>query len=322
VRTVHSIVDHTRIDSIGHGLSQEPKTLPSWLFYDDTGDKLFQKIMCAPEYYLTRCEFEILSRHKEDLLHYFASPGKPFQLIELGAGDGRKTEILLRHFLQQNAAFNYVPIDISATILQELTSRLERSLPQLEVHPLNNDYVEALRHLQGYEKKVLLFLGANIGNFTPTEAGTFLQEVTSSLSENDLGLIGIDLKKAPRIIAKAYDDSQGITREFNLNVLRRLNKEFGSQFNVHEFEHYANYEPETGAAKSFLVSLKDQNVYVEALGRMFRFSQWETIQTEISQKYDMLTMEKLLSDAGLEIVDLFFDAHQYFCDVLVKKVQN
>jgi L-histidine N-alpha-methyltransferase len=321
VRAVHSIVDHSPANAIAKGLSEEPKRLPSWLFYDETGDKLFQKIMCSPEYYLTRCEFEILSRHKEELLHYFSSPGKSFQLIELGAGDGRKTEILLRHFLQQHAAFTYVPIDISATILSELTSRLKHSLPLLEIHAVNNDYFESLAHLSGYEKKVLLFLGANIGNFIPAEAKVFLEEIARTLHEKDLALIGIDLKKSPRIIAKAYDDAQGITREFNLNLLKRLNNEFGGQFNLHDFEHYPYYDPKTGAAKSYLVSLKDQNVYIEALGETFRFSQWETIETEISQKYDMFTMEKLLSDAGLEIIDLFFDSHQYFCDVLVKRVK-
>jgi L-histidine N-alpha-methyltransferase len=319
VRQVHSIAAHTLADAISQGLSKEYKTLPSWLFYDASGDKLFQEIMKVPDYYLTRCEHEIIDRYKHDLLHYFSLAREPFQLIELGAGDGQKTEILLQYFTRQGAVFSYFPIDISSSALSQLISRLKKSLPGLNVQPLQGHYADTLQIIQSDEKKILLFLGANIGNFTPEEAEEFLRNIAHSLKEKDLAVIGFDLKKDPRIIAKAYDDSKRITREFNLNILRRLNNELGAQFVIHEFEHYPYYDPLTGAAKSFLISLRDQSVYIEALDRTFRFGQWEAIQTEISQKYDLLVIEKLLSRSGLEIVDVFFDARQYFSDVLVKK---
>jgi L-histidine N-alpha-methyltransferase len=319
VRQVHSIATNTLADAVSQGLSKEFKTLPSWLFYDALGDKLFQEITKVPEYYLTHCEHEIIDRYKGDLLRYFSLSREPFQIIELGAGDGRKTEILLRHFTRQAAAFSYCPIDISYNVLGQLVSRLKHSLPDLTIQPLQGDYVDTLQLIQSDEKKILLFLGANIGNFTPEEAEDFLGNIVDSLKERDLAVIGFDLKKDPRIIAKAYDDSKGITREFNLNMLRRLNNELGAQFVIHEFEHYPCYDPLKGAAKSFLISLKNQNVYIEALERTFRFNQWEAVQTEISQKYDLLAIEKILSKTGLEIVDIFFDARQCFCDVLVKK---
>lgn len=314
-----SIFNKGVADAVSKGLGSQPKTLPSWLFYDETGNKIFQQIMHMHEYYPTRCEYDILQQYKDDLLKHFTNKARSFRLIELGAGDGLKTEILLKHFVAHHAGFTYMPVDISPTALELLADRLTKALPGLRTQPLNKTYDDALISLRDdHERKVILFMGANIGNFTVSEATLFLEKMALALGENDLLLLGFDLKKDPRIIQEAYDDPRGITKSFNLNILSRLNRELGAAFNVPDFTHYPFYDPETGTTKSFLVSMKQQTVFIEALGRPFHFGLWETIQTETSQKYDLPMIEKLLAPAGLKITEVFYDSQRYFCDVLVK----
>jgi uncharacterized SAM-dependent methyltransferase len=203
--------------------------------------------------------------------------------------------------------------------LDKLSSHLKLTHHDLDVHPLNAGYNEPLNQLPVSKKKVLLFLGANIGNMTLNEASEFLDYASSRMEKKDIMLIGFDLKKDPKIIHRAYDDKEGITRELNLNLLKRLNNTVGAKFDLSQFDHYPNYNPETGTASSYLISLRDQDVFIGALNRAIHFTQWETIHTEISQKYDLLIIEKMLTGAGLEIVDLFFDKDHYFCDVVATK---
>ena len=301
------------------GLAASPKHLPSWLFYDEEGDRLFQQIMLMPEYYPTRCEYDIIKEYKDELYGLFTDASGPFKLIEFGAGDGLKTEILLKHFLHHKADFTYYPVDISENALDLLRQRLTASLPDLKIIPLHKTYDEALSELRGSsEKKVILFLGANIGNFTVAEAARFLRKLALPLQKKDQLLIGFDQKKDPRIIRDAYDDARGLTSEFNLNILLRLNRELGADFNTDHFTHYPYYDPETGTAKSFLMSMINQAVYIEALEKFVHFTAWEPIQTEVSQKYDPGMIEKLMALTGLKIERIFSDAQNYFCDVLVK----
>lgn len=308
-------------DVVSQGLGAKQKTLPSWLFYDENGDRIFQQIMRIPEYYPTRCEYDILQHYKDDLLKHFQGSGQSFRLIEFGAGDGIKTEILLKHFIAHGRPFTYLPIDISANALEQLSERLTRALPGLRIQPLNKSYDDALISLRdNVERKVILFMGANIGNFTLPEATQFLKKTLIHLASEDLMLIGFDLKKDPRIILEAYDDPHGLTQSFNLNIISRLNRELGARFNPGDFSHYPYYDPETGTTKSFLISLKEQDVFIEALGKSYHFDAWETIQTEVSQKYDVEMIEKLMSITGFAIVDLFYDNRKYFCDVLVKPI--
>jgi dimethylhistidine N-methyltransferase len=306
--------------AVDEGLSKMPKRLPSWLFYDDTGDKIFQAIMHMPDYYLTGCEYEILEMHKATLLNKFTGDGTPFNLVELGAGDGLKTEVLLKYFVDHKTSFRYSPVDVSESVLQTLQNRLEESVSGLTIRTINKKYDEALNQLTGNDqRKVILFLGANIGNFKPDEAQSFVNKISCSLQIDDLVLIGFDLKKDPRLILAAYDDRFGITRDFNMNLLTRLNRELGAQFQIDQFSHYPYYDPETGITKSYLVSLKDQRVYIEALDREIKFSRWEIIHTEVSQKYDIAMIERLAQKANLEIVDYFYDCKHFFCDVLLRK---
>lgn len=301
------------------GLDAPAKSLPSWLFYDEHGDILFQRIMRIPEYYPTRCEYDILQHCKDDLLRLFTSESASFRLLELGAGDGLKTEILLRHFIEHHAAFVYQPIDISANALGQLSARLRKALPDLSIEPLNKTYDDSLENIREVkDRKVILFMGANIGNFTVAEASRFLKKLTLPLTKNDFLLIGFDLKKDPRVIQEAYDDPRGVTASFNLNILTRLNRELGADFDLQQFTHYPYYDPETGAARSFLISMKEQSVYIEALGRSFHFSLWETIQTETSQKFSRSMINKLMAMSGLSIIEIFSDSDHYFCDVLAR----
>lgn len=305
-------------DAVVKGLTGPIKRLPSWLFYDETGDAIFRQIMRTPEYYPTRCEYDILQKHKHELGKHFARGGRPFKLVELGAGDGLKTEILLKTFVDNRLDFTYVPVDVSANTLRLLTQRLSVSVPDLVTEPQNMTYDEALRHLRrSSERKVILFMGANIGNFTLEESAHFLRKLAMPLLKEDLLLIGFDLKKDPRVIQEAYDDSRGLTADFNLNLLTRLNRELGANFRVEDFSHYPYYDPETGTVKSYLISMKDQSVHIETLGRSFHFAIWEPVQTEVSQKYDMPMIEKLMALTGLKIIEPFYDADRYFCDVLV-----
>jgi dimethylhistidine N-methyltransferase len=276
--------------------------------------------MEMPEYYLTRCEYEILKRNKDNLLRLFKNDADLFNLVELGAGDGRKTEILLKYFSEQNTGFIYTPIDVSETVLKTLAARLLKSIPSLDIRPINNRYDDALIKLEHDElSKVFLFFGATIGNFAPASAIHFARQVSAVMRDHDQFLIGFDLKKDPRLIQAAYDDPHGKTRDFNMNLLVRLNGEVGADFKLDNFSHYACYNPETGQNRSYLVSKIAQDVYIKSAEKSFHFDQWEVIHTEISQKYDKEMIVKLASEAGLRIVQYFFDSKNYFCDVLLRK---
>ena len=312
-------VDIKILRAVDEGLSSTPKSLPSWLFYDETGDKLFQSIMKLPQYYLTRSEYEILQSHKERMLAYFKIKDEPFSLIELGAGDGVKTEVLIQYFVSNNVNFNYLPVDISASVLELLRNKLTSKFPALDVNPLRLHYEDSLKSLTDDQtRKVVLFLGANIGNYTIEGAQHFLYQLAADFTSKDLLLIGFDLKKNPQVILNAYNDPAGVTRQFNMNLLERLNRELDADFKLSNFIHYPVYHPVSGTAESYLISTCDQEIYIDALRKTFTFSAWETIHTEVSQKYDLEMITHMISKAGFEIVDRFFDRKQMFCDVLLQ----
>ena len=298
------------------GLSGAPKKLSSKYFYDEQGDKLFQQIMRMPEYYLTDCELEIFKNQKERILQAIGQ--NHFQLLELGAGDGMKTKVLLRHFLEQGADFQYQPIDISPNVLLELEESLRAELPQLNVKSLPGDYFKVLHELRGDsgQPKVVLFLGANIGNYVLEQARNFLRAVAQELNPGDLLLTGFDLKKDPEVVLRAYNDPAGITAAFNLNLLRRLNRELGANFELQDFKHWETYNPVSGETRSYIVSRKDQHVFIKALNRSFHFEAWEAIDVELSKKYSVPELESLAGQAGFSIQQHFFDKNNYFVDSL------
>jgi len=301
-----------------YGLSQHPKSLSSKYFYDAEGDKIFQQIMNMPEYYLTNCEYEILSQQRKDICDAIHALDEPLNLIEFGAGDGYKTKLLLKFLIENNAEFTYYPVDISNHILTELKENLHLEMPALDVKPLNLEYFEALTTLSKIKDKrnVVLFLGANIGNFRYKEAENFIGRIHSSLNEGDLLLMGVDLRKNPNIIRLAYDDPQGITADFNMNLLKRMNRELGADFNLDEFTHYAFYEPVDGEMLSYLVSNIDQVVYFNALDWHVEFKQNEFIHTEVSKKYGVNELEMMAESQHFKVLKHFFDEKQYFIDTL------
>ena len=303
------------------GLSTNPKCLPSKYFYDEKGSKLFEAIMETDEYYLTRKEFEIMEQYGEEFLGHFREKNRPFEIIELGAGSGLKTKLLLNHFLKSGVRFRYIPIDISGSALKELKGSLNKEFPNLDVQPIEGDYFYALSQTQTNKdyRKIVLFMGANIGNFSTDGAEIFLKKINSYLDERDLLVIGFDLWKNPFTIEAAYNDPKGVTRDFNLNLLNRINRELGANFEVENFMHYPTYDIEESAMKSYLVSKKHQTVRIEALNRSFTFCAWEYIHTEVSKKYSLKQIENLAEKTGFSILDHIFDGEKYFANSIWEK---
>jgi dimethylhistidine N-methyltransferase len=295
------------------GLTSFPKSLPSKYIYDKNGDKLFQNIMAMPEYYLTNCEFEILDRHKVAICKAFAKDGD-FDLIELGAGDGKKTKILLKELIEQNSDFSYLPIDISKSVLEVLADSISVEIPKVKIETKQGTYFEVLSELDQYRhrKKVILFLGSNIGNLLHENAIKFLKAIRKNMHDNDMLFIGFDQKKNPQTILDAYDDQSGITERFNKNLLLRINKTFIADFNPDHFLHWETYNPETGTAMSYLVSKIEQKVEIKGLSLHVDFKAWETIHIEISQKYDEEIIEWLAKESGLKVYSSYTDTQSYF----------
>ncbi|WP_213521329.1 L-histidine N(alpha)-methyltransferase [Nonlabens sp.] len=302
------------------GLSKFPKFLSSKYIYDDRGDKLFQQIMDLPEYYLTTAEFNIIEQNKSDLRMLFEQD-KGFDLIELGAGDGKKTKVLLEELDRHDSNFTYIPIDISQHAIDELTVSIKKVWPEMEVQGAQGTYFKILKNLVNYNQrpKVILVLGSNIGNLSHVEAIGFLKNIQEIMASEDTLLMGFDQKKDPLTIQTAYADSSGVTQEFNRNLLHRINREMDADFKVNNFEHWEAYDPETGTAKSYLIATEKCEVHIKKLHLRICFNKWETIHTEISQKYDDLIVEWLAKEAGLEIYQVFEDEKKLFKDYLFKK---
>lgn len=311
-------MDKQFLEDVISGLTDSPKFLSSKYFYDNAGDELFQEIMGLDEYYLTDCEYEIFTRYKAIFLEYFESDCDHFHLVEFGAGDALKTKILLAYFLDKKVSFEYNPIDISANVLDMMSEDLIHIFPQLSVHPLNREYFKAVEEVSQKNtfKKVVLFLGSNIGNFSATETHEFFRHMADILHPGDHLLTGFDLKKDPYVILAAYNDRKGVTREFNLNLLRRINRELHADFNVGQFYHYPMYDPADGAARSYLMSRKKQEVSIGINPTIIKFEKDEPIFMEISQKYSLEDIEEYASRAGFRITGNFFDHRKYFLNSL------
>lgn len=299
-----------------HDLGQTPKTLNSKYFYDGKGDKLFQEIMDCPEYYPTNCEMEIFRERTKDLAITLKNGFNTFDLVEMGAGDATKSSYLLKELMEMDADFTYMPIDISSTMIAHLEQSLPEKIKGLKVNGLNGEYFDMLEKANqiSSRKKVVLMLGGNIGNVTPENALGFCSKIRSSLQEGDLVLIGFDLKKNPRTVLAAYNDAGGFTRDFNLNLLHRINDELGGNFDTEQFEHYPTYDPSTGACKSYLISRIDQEVIIS--GQTFIFKENEFIFMEISQKYSMEETDKMAEATGFKTVNHFLDHKKWFVDTV------
>ncbi len=305
-------------EDVLRGLSSDPKWLSSRYFYDDEGSRLFMEIMKLPEYYPSRAELNVFTKYADEIHRAFTEGADSFDLIELGAGDGSKTAVLIEHFLSKDIPFTYSPIDISQEANDALSANFSKRFPELQIDPHTGDYfniLESLKH-EGDRRKILMFLGSNIGNFQQKKALEFFSGLRSVMADDDRLFIGFDMQKDPRVIVAAYDDAQGVTAAFNLNLLTRINRELGGNFDVSKFSHYAQYRPLECAARSFLISREKQTVTIDALGRSFEFEQWEAIFMEISQKYTRVMIEDLAAGSGFRIEREFTDEEYFYTDSL------
>lgn len=296
------------------GLSERRKAIPSIYHYDDEGSRLFNQITKSPEYYLTQCELDSLSRNKERIVSLAGESA--INLIEFGPGDGSKTSLLIEELLSRRIEFQYVPIDISRAALEGLLSTFGSRFPDVEVQGLVADYFSGIRWLnQRFQRRnIVLFLGSNIGNLDRGRARLFLRNLWMGLNDGDVVVIGFDMKKEIRRMLKAYNDAGGVTAAFNLNILHRINRELGGAFDVSQFEFFNTYDVITGAVESYLISLAEQVVSIDMVGRSFPFRKWEPIHTEYSYKYHEADIESLAVDTGYLVEEHLYDDRKYFVD--------
>jgi len=300
---IHSPKQESLKQEILTGLRKENKELPCKLFYDEYGSLLFDKICELEEYYPTRTETSIMKNNIDEIAKNFEDN---LMMIEYGSGSSEKTRILLDHLTNLKA---YLPIDISEEHLINTARILSKDYPNLDVLPVCADYTENIElpeYGERIDQKIVYFPGSTIGNFHPEEAVDFLTKISR------LGnlLIGVDLKKDPKILNNAYNDSSGITAEFNLNQLVRINREFDANFNVEHFQHYAFYNEDKGRIEMHIVSQKDQ--IVEIGSEIVSFEEGQSIWTESSYKYSLDNFRDLAKKAGFEVVKVWKDEKDLF----------
>jgi dimethylhistidine N-methyltransferase len=297
------------------GLAARPRRLPSLWFYDAAGSRLFQRIAELPEYYLTRCEREILEREAGRIAAPFL--GRPCTVVDLGAGDGDKTRLVLERLQGRSPGLAYAPVDVSLAALRQVSAEAARAWPGLRVLPVAGEYAAALRQLRAREpgrSLLALFLGSNVGNLESAEATALLRELRRSLRPGDHVLVGFDLLKDAEVLQRAYDDPQGVTAAFNLNLLARMNRELAADFDLSAWSHRATFDPVRPAMESWLVSGRRQRVRIGR--RTFSFRAGEAIHTEISCKYREGDIDAFAQRAGFEERGRFLDSRGWFADAL------
>jgi dimethylhistidine N-methyltransferase len=303
--------------AVREGLSTRPRRLPPWLFYDEAGSLLFERITELPEYYLTRTERGILAAHSSDMID-LAAGGKRLRIVELGAGSADKTRLLLAAAVEAQGQVLYEPVDVSATALDAARERIEREIPGVTVAPRVMDYVHGLDlDAEGPleeldERRLVLYIGSSIGNFDLEDANRVLLGVRGVLRPGDALLLGVDLVKTVPTLLAAYDDQAGVTAEFNLNVLARLNRELGANFNLKAFRHKAVWDAVHSRMEMYLESLSAQKVRIRALGLEVEFAPGERIHTENSYKYAPGQAERMLENAGFAAAGCWSDAERWF----------
>jgi L-histidine Nalpha-methyltransferase len=299
---------------VARGLLAKQKSLPPFLFYDEEGSRLFEEITRLPEYYPTRVERSILEAFADEIVEAAAAgTAFPLRVIELGAGTATKSEIILRAVVARQGGCLFAPVDVSESAIAEATARLAKRLPTVTVQPLAMHHDVALPHIRTIgPRRLVLFIGSSIGNFEDDEAIGLLRGVRESLAPGGALLLGTDLRKDPSVLVPAYDDARGVTAAFNKNVLGRINRELGGEFDLDRFAHVALWNERRSRIEMHLESLCDQHVAIEALGIEIRFRQGERIHTESSVKYDEPHVDRLLGAAGFVRERTFTDPRAYF----------
>ena len=306
-------------EDVRRGLSTQPKRFLPKYFYDELGSTLFDAICLLPEYYLTRAENEILERYADEIV---AAVAGNTTLLEMGSGSASKTPRIIEALLRKQDHLVFIPVDISASALDNSSRILLQSYPQLTIEAYAADYFAGLKELEKTKRgRVLaLFLGSNISNFDPEEALKFLRALRRVLSAGDALLLGADLKKDKRILDAAYNDALGVTAAFNLNVLARINRELGGDFDLKAFEHRAFYNETAGRVEIYIESKRAQTVRIEQLEMEVEFAEGEQIHTENSYKYDLTDLAKLATETGFTRAHTWLDSQERFSSSLLLAV--
>lgn len=313
----HSPSHHSPGEDVIRGLTQTPKTLPPKYFYDARGSELFEQICELPEYYPTRTEASILADAAAEIAKITGS----CELVELGSGSSTKTRLLLEAYETQGKPHKYVPIDVSESILNLSVLQLQKEYPNLQIEGLVGTYEQAITHLKPttFPARMIFFLGSSIGNFNPQEFDHFLGEIQGVLSPGDYFLLGFDLQKSSAILEAAYNDSQGVTAAFNLNMLSHLNWRFQGNFDPSLFTHQAIYNHQKAQIEMYLHCRESHVIHLKGLDLTVSWEQGERLLTEISRKFDLDIMQQELKLKGLQTLKIFTDSQNLFGLILCQK---
>lgn len=308
------VVSSSAGSDVVKGLTQKPKSLPPRYFYDNLGSELFEQICELPEYYLTRTETSILQQYAPEIAQITGS----CELVELGSGSSTKTRILLDAYHQFGYFLHYVPIDVSAGMLESSALALLGDYPTLQVQALAGTYEMALTQLEptSLPTRMICFIGSSLGNLNPQECDVFFSQITDALQVGEFFLLGVDLQKPKHLLSAAYNDSQGVTAAFNLNMLQHLNQRFEGNFDTTQFEHWAFYNETENQIEMHLRSLRSQTVQLHTLNLTVHFETGETILTEISRKFDLNVIQQELKAKGLVPQRVWTDSNQWFALLL------
>jgi dimethylhistidine N-methyltransferase len=311
-------------EDVRQGLTSTPKVLQPKYFYDELGSLLFGAICALPEYYVFRAELEILRARAGEIAAWLQGP---VRIVELGSGDARKTRLLIDALLARQRGLDYMPIDVSASALEQSSEDLLSAYPNLRVTGWVGDYLEALRAIADESRRtvgsrfkhtLVLFLGSTLGNLEPAERTGMLRSIRALLSPGDAFLLGVDLEKPESVLIPAYDDPLGVTAAFNLNLLARINRELGGELALRSFRHQARYDAAAGRIEMHLESLRPQTVPIRSADLEVRFEQGETIHTESSYKFEPEQIAVLAAQTGMELRRTWFDrARQFASNLLV-----
>lgn len=292
-------------EAVRRGFETSPRSLPPWLFYDDAGTAIFDRITEIPEYDVTRAEREILETHGDAIAE--AAGEGPIEVVELGAGLAQKTQVLLRALVRRQGRVLYVPIDVSTAALDGAVARLAREEPAVVVKPLAGSHLRALSAVPVSRQRLVLFLGSSLGNYGDDEAVALLSAVAAVVAPGGALLLGTDRRREPAVHLPGYDDPAGVTASFNLNLLVRLNRELGADFDLDRWRHVALWNEAVSCVEMHLESIGAQDVFVAALGGSYAFADGERIHTESSVKYDEARVARILRASGWAVERRFTD---------------
>lgn len=297
-------------EDVRAGLTAKPKHLPARLFYDAEGSALFEVITTLPEYYLTRSELEIFNRHAPQIM---ARAGSDLTLVELGAGTAQKTRVLIRALLDRQPQVTFFPVDVSATALQVAARSLSGEFPNLTLRLVVGRYRSGLESLRGVAgRKLVLFIGSSVGNYDPPDAIALLRDFAAALSPGDALLLGTDMAKDPDLLIPAYDDAAGVTERFNKNMLARINRELGGHFDLSRFRHVALWNAAASRIEMHLESTRLQKVKIDGLELEIALQAGERIHTENSYKFTDKMVSSIISEAGYDLEESWYDPRRWF----------